>query len=36
MGSTAAQNKTALYMLFRAVDELGFEKIARTITSKEA
>ena len=45
-GYTAAQNKVlkelsskdkaALYMLFRAVDEWGFEKIARTTTSKEA
>ena len=46
MGYTAAQNKAlkevrskdkvALYILFRAVDESGFEKIARAITSKEA
>ena len=45
-GYTAAQNKAlkearskdkaALYMLFRAVDESGFEKIARATTSKEA
>ena len=45
-GYTVAQNKTlkelqskdkaTLYMLFRAVDELGFEKIARETTSKEA
>ena len=45
MGYTAAQNKafkevrskdkTALYMLFRAVDELGFEKIASATTLKE-
>ena len=45
MGYTAAQNKalkelwsnekTALYMLFRAVDESGFEKIARATTSKK-
>ena len=45
-GYTTAQNKAlkevrskdkvALYMLFRAVDELGFEKIASAITSKEA
>ena len=44
-GYTAAQNKalkelrskdkTTLYMLFRAVDELGFEKIARATISKE-
>ena len=44
-GYTAAQNKAlkklrlkdkaALYMLFRAVDESGFEKITRTTTSKE-
>ena len=45
-GYTAAQNKAlkearlnnkaALYMLFRAVDESSFEKIARATTSKEA
>ena len=45
-GYTTAQNKalkevrskdkTTLYMLFRAVDESGFEKIASTTTSKEA
>jgi gag-polypeptide of LTR copia-type len=45
-GYTATQNKAlkearskdkaALYMLFRAVDELGFEKIAGPTTSKEA
>ena len=45
-GYTTAQNKAlkearskdkaALYMLFRAVDELSFEKIARATTSKEA
>ena len=45
-GYTAAQNKAlkelrsmdkaALYMLFRAVNESGFEKIARATTSKEA
>lgn len=45
-GYTAAQNKAlkeerskdkaALYMLFRAVDESGFEKIAEATTSKEA
>ena len=45
-GYTAAQNKAlkelrskdkvALYMLFRAVDESGFEKIARATTLKEA
>ena len=44
-GYTAAQNKAlkelrskdkvALYMLFRAVDESDFEKIARATTSKE-
>ena len=44
-GYTVAQNKvlkelrskdqTALYMLFRAVDESGFEKIASATTSKE-
>ena len=46
MGYTVAQNKAlkkarskdkvALYMLFRAVDESNFEKIARATTSKEA
>jgi gag-polypeptide of LTR copia-type len=45
-GYTAAQNKTlkearsndkaALYMLFRAVDKSGFEKIVGATTSKEA
>ena len=45
-GYTVAQNlalkelrskdKAVLYMLFRAVDELGFEKIERATTSKEA
>ena len=45
-GYTAAQNKAlkevqskdkaALYMLFRTVDELGFEKIDSATTSKEA
>jgi hypothetical protein len=45
-GYTTAQNKAlkearlkdkaALYMLFRAVDESGFEKIAGATTSKEA
>ena len=45
-GYTASQNKAlkeaqskdkaALYMLFRAVDELDFEKIAKATTSKEA
>ena len=45
-GYTAAQNKAlkelrtkdkaALYMLFRTVDESGFEKIVRETTSKEA
>ena len=46
MGYTVAQNKAlkelrskdkaTLYMLFRAVDESGFEKIVRATTSKEA
>ena len=31
-----SKDKAALYMLFRAVDESGFEKIARATTSKEA
>ena len=30
------KDKAALYMLFRAVDESSFEKIARATTSKEA
>jgi len=33
---TRSKDKTALYMLFRAVDESGFEKIAGSTTSKEA
>ncbi|KAG6508046.1 hypothetical protein ZIOFF_033401 [Zingiber officinale] len=33
---TRSKDKTALYMLFRAVDESGFEKIANATTSKEA
>ena len=46
MGYTVEQNKAlkelrskdnaALYILFRVVDELGFEKIVRGTTSKEA
>ena len=31
-----SKDKAALYMLFRAIDESGFEKIANAITSKEA
>ena len=31
-----SKDKAALYMLFRAVDESGFEKIAKATTSKEA
>ena len=31
-----SKDKTALYMLFRAVDESGFEKIVSATTSKEA
>ena len=30
-----SKDKAALYMLFRAVDESGFEKIASATTSKE-
>jgi gag-polypeptide of LTR copia-type len=30
------KDKTALYFLFQAVDESGFEKIAGATTSKEA
>jgi Domain of unknown function (DUF4219)/gag-polypeptide of LTR copia-type len=33
---TRSKDKTTLYMLFRAVDESGFEKIASATTSKEA
>nr|KYP70093.1 hypothetical protein KK1_009301 [Cajanus cajan] len=33
---TRSKDKAALYLLYRAVDELGFEKIARASTSKEA
>ncbi|KAG6485542.1 hypothetical protein ZIOFF_054102 [Zingiber officinale] len=33
---TRSKDKTALYMLFRAVDESGFEKIVNATTSKEA
>jgi hypothetical protein len=33
---TRMKDKTALYFLFRAVDESGFEKIAGATTSKEA
>ena len=33
---TRAKDKTVLYMLFRAVDESVFEKIAGSTTSKEA
>ncbi|KAK8957101.1 hypothetical protein KSP39_PZI000960 [Platanthera zijinensis] len=33
---TRKKDKTALYFLFRAVDESGFEKIAGATTSKEA
>ena len=31
---TRAKDKTTLYMLFRTVDESGFEKIASSTTSK--
>ena len=31
-----SKDKATLYMLFWVVDESGFEKIARAITSKEA
>ena len=33
---TRSKDKTALYMLFRAVDESAFEKIAGSATSQEA
>jgi len=33
---TRSKDKAALYMLFRAVDESGFEKIAKATISKEA
>ena len=31
-----SKNKGALYMLFRVINELGFEKLASATTSKEA
>jgi len=31
-----AKDKAALYLLYRAVDESGFEKISNAISSKEA
>jgi len=34
--TTRAKDKTALYVLYRAVDESGFEKIANAMSSKEA
>ena len=34
--ATRAKDKTALYMLYRAVDESGFKKIANSMSSKEA
>ena len=34
--TTRAKDKTALYVLYRAVDESGFEKIANATSSKEA
>jgi len=33
---TRAKDKTALYVLYRVVDESGFEKIANVMSSKEA
>jgi hypothetical protein len=29
-------NKTTLYILYQGVDEVGFKKVVRAITSKEA
>jgi len=34
--ATRAKDKTALYVLYRAVDESDFEKIANVMSSKEA
>jgi len=34
--ATRTKDKTALYVLYRAVDEYGFEKIANVMSSKEA
>jgi len=34
--ATRVKDKTALYMLYRAVDKSGFEKIANAMSSKEA
>ena len=34
--ATRTKDKTALYVLYRAVDESGFEKIANAMSSKEA
>jgi len=34
--ATRAKDKTTLYVLYRAVDESGFEKIANAMSSKEA
>jgi len=34
--ATGAKDKTALFMLYRAVDESSFEKIANVMSSKEA
>ena len=34
--ATRAKDKTALYVLYRAIDESGFEKIANAMFSKEA
>ena len=31
-----SKDKAALYMLFQAIDESSFEKIARAITSKKS
>lgn len=36
MKETRSEDKTALYILFRAVDESGFEKIVELTTTKEA
>ena len=33
--ATRAEDKTALYVLYRAVDESDFEKIANVMSSKE-
>jgi len=33
--ATRAEDKTTLYVLYRAIDEFGFEKITNAMSSKE-